>query len=82
MNIEQYVIPFLGVLFLLTGILLLAAQRSWIKSQNKALQKAYTTIEKLQDRLMSKNFDQYKMYDQPVKEYIPPEQKRRWMSSR
>ena len=73
MNIEFYIGAFLAAVSLLMIYLVIFTQRSWIKTQKEALLKSYATIEKLQDRLMSKNFDQYKMYDQPVKEYIPPE---------
>ena len=73
MNVEIYVFSILCGLFLLIVILLFEIQRSWIKTQERYLKNAHATIEKLQDRLMSKNFDQYKMYDQPIKEYIPPE---------
>jgi len=73
MNIELYIGVFLVAFSILMLFIVIFTQRSWIQTQKEALLKSYATIEKLQDRLMSKNFDQYKMYDQPVKEYIPPE---------
>ena len=64
MNIELYVIMLLGGLFLVTVISIIFAQRSWIRQQRQFLLDSYATIEKLQDRIMAKSFDQYKMYEQ------------------
>ena len=73
MNIEIYIGAFLVAFSILMLFMVIFTQRSWIQTQQGALLNSYATIEKLQDRLMSKSYDQFKMYDQPVREYIPEE---------
>ena len=73
MNIELYIGAFLVAFSVLMLFMVIFTQRSWIQTQTKSLHDADVLIKDLHDRLMSKSFDQYKMYDQSAKEYIPPE---------
>ena len=70
MNVELYAIETLAVILILTFLFVLISNRrhfykqiDWLKQQIANRDK---TITDLQNRLMSKNFDQYKMYEQPM----------------
>jgi len=64
MNTDMYIGVVFGGLFLAMVFVLVFSQRSWIKTQREALLHSHARIEQLQDRLMAKSFDQYKMYSQ------------------
>ena len=79
MNIELSVIEVLIAVSAIVIMVLLVALRSskqyndrimWLHQQ---LNKRDATIKELNDRLMSKSFDQYKMYEQPITEQPEPE---------
>jgi len=75
LNLQLYIVALISALFLITFILIAILYLCQLYSRIKVLQGFVSQRDKvirdLQNRLMSKNFDQYKMYDQPVKEYIP-----------
>lgn len=77
MNIELYVVEALIAVFVCAFLLVVFLNSkqykeriAWLQEQ---LDKRDITIKELNDRLMSKSFDQYKMYEQPTTEQPDPE---------
>lgn len=73
MNITEYlpVVVFgLAIVFFVWAWVSSASRIRWLQ---KLVADRDRTITDLNNRLMSKSFDQYKMYEQPIQEVIPTE---------
>ena len=73
MSIEMYLCLCSFSLFLSMVFALIYSQWRWIKEQKQFLIDAYVAIEKLQDRLMAKNFNEFKSWQPPFEPLTPSE---------